>query len=180
MANFRSILILFFIVSSSLVSAQQKVLVTFSDKKDVQFDPYEYFDTKAIERRNELGLSLYDPTDFPVNEKYVQITTSACTEVLVVSRWLNGIICKAETNQIEKLKKLPFVLEVEILDKPEKAAAGMIKGVNDLSDTDLKLLKSQTARMGAQDFAQNNITGKGVRVAIFDIGFESYKTNPSF
>jgi len=180
MSKIRSFFILFFIVLSGFSSAQQKVLVTFKDKNDVQFNPYEYFDFKAIERRNELGLSLYDPSDFPVNSKYVDLVSSNCTDVLVVSRWLNGVICNAQPNQIERLRRLPFVLDIEILDKPEKTVAGLIEGVNDLNESDLKLLESQTARMGAQTFTENDITGKGVRVAIFDIGFESYKTNPAF
>ncbi len=176
----RSIFVLVLLTLCVSTFAQQKVLVSFSDKNNVEFNPYNYFDSKAIERRLALGLSLYDVTDFPVNEKYVQIVTSQSAEVLVVSRWLNAVICKANESQIEKIRKLPFVVDVEILEKPEKNVSGLINGVSDLSDTDLKLLKSQTIRMGAQSFRDNNITGKGVRVAIFDIGFESYKTNPAF
>lgn len=162
------------------VQAQQKVCVTFKDKKETTFNPYEYFDQKAIERRIKHGLPLSDFTDYPVNTTYVQGVSAHCSEIKVVSRWLNAVIGIANDEQISIIRQLPYVAEVEVLSKPEKQITGKIDGVNDLSASDRQLLESQTIRMGASAFSEAGITGKAVRVAIFDIGFESYKTNPSF
>jgi hypothetical protein len=49
----------------------QSYWVFFTDKKDCRFDPYTYFDAKAIERRIINEVNLYDSTDFPVNASYV-------------------------------------------------------------------------------------------------------------
>ncbi|HEU4717105.1 MAG TPA: hypothetical protein VFU15_04700, partial [Bacteroidia bacterium] len=43
--------------------------VFFTDKNGTTFDPYAYFAPEAIDRRNRLGISLYDSTDFPVQQK---------------------------------------------------------------------------------------------------------------
>jgi hypothetical protein len=160
--------------------AQQKICVSFKDKQGVRFDPYNYFDAKAIERRIKHGIPLSEYTDFPVKSQYVEAVASNSQQVKVVSRWLNAVVCMADEQQIEIIKQLPFVADVEIMEKPVKMITGLTTGVNDLSESDRLLLESQTQRMGAASFTEAGITGKGVRVAIFDIGFESYKTNPAF
>lgn len=180
---FRKRLIMTFFAILVLVTtgkAQQKICVSFKDKKGVTFDPYQYFDVKAIERRLKLGLPLSDYTDFPVNAEYVNTVSQNSTQVKVVSRWLNAVVCLADDQQIETLRKLPFVADIEVLEKPTKLVSGSISGVSDLSSADKALLEAQTTRMEAASFTEAGITGKGVRVAIFDIGFESYKTNPAF
>ena len=50
--------------------------VFFRDKANTSFNPYEYFDAKAIERREKLGLSLYDITDYPLNGGYVDAVSA--------------------------------------------------------------------------------------------------------
>lgn len=42
------------------------------------------------------------------------------------------------------------------------------------------LAKHQTARMGADYFAQQNLTGKGIRIAVFDAGFPDVNIHPAF
>jgi serine protease AprX len=64
----------------------QKYWVFFTNKKDVSFNPYEYFDEKAIERRQNLGISLYDSTDYAVNQNYVQEIFSNVDTILTQSR----------------------------------------------------------------------------------------------
>ena len=63
------------LVSSSALQCQtenSKYWVFLSDKAGVEFDPYSYFDSKAIERRLKLGIDLYHISDFPLNEEYKQ------------------------------------------------------------------------------------------------------------
>lgn len=159
---------------------QHKVLVVFKDKSENGFNPYNYFDKQAIERRLQLGLPLYDYTDLPVNQNYVQQIAQNVQQVTATTRWFNGVVCIASDMQLNQLHKLSFVENIETLTPLSKMVCGSIKGVDDLNDSDKEILKAQTARMQADVFKANNINGKGVRVAIFDIGFESYKTNPAF
>jgi len=42
------------------------------------------------------------------------------------------------------------------------------------------LAKHQTSRMGGDYFSQMNLTGKGIRIAVFDAGFKGVDTHPAF
>ncbi|MFN7013299.1 MAG: hypothetical protein ACK4ON_03405, partial [Bacteroidia bacterium] len=98
----------------SFAQNKEKVWIFFNDKNNTSFNPYEYFDAKAIERRIKHGISLYDSSDFPVNEMYVQQITELGFEEKVISRWFNAIIGFADISSIEKIKQLPFVKEIII------------------------------------------------------------------
>ena len=150
--------------------------VFFRDKANTSFNPYEYFDSKAIERREKLGLSLYDITDYPLNGGYVDAVSALSEEVVGESRWFNAVGIMAESENIEKIKALPFVSRVvEIAGEMVVASyAGMVNEEND-ETYDIEMLKPellpQLLRMQGEKFAENNIDGKGVRIAVFDGGF---------
>ncbi|MBR4584016.1 MAG: S8 family serine peptidase [Bacteroidales bacterium] len=150
--------------------------VFFRDKANTSFNPYEYFDAKAIERREKLGLSLYDITDYPLNGGYVDAVSALSEEVVGESRWFNAVGIMAESENIEKIKALPFVSRVvEIAGEMVVASyAGMVDEEND-ETYDIEMLKPellpQLLRMQGEKFAENNIDGKGVRIAVFDGGF---------
>ena len=150
--------------------------VFFRDKANTSFNPYEYFDAKAIERREKLGLSLYDITDYPLNGGYVDAVSALSEEVVGESRWFNAVGIMAESENIEKIKALPFVSRVvEIAGEMVVASyAGMDDEEND-ETYDIEMLKPellpQLLRMQGEKFAENNIDGKGVRIAVFDGGF---------
>jgi len=42
------------------------------------------------------------------------------------------------------------------------------------------LAKYQTAHIGGDYFKQENLTGKGIRIAVFDIGFPGVDNYPAF
>lgn len=167
------------------VSAQEKVWVFLKDKKVDSYDPYTYLDQKAIDRRLKHGLDLHAYTDVPVNQDYINSVSNITGNVKVSSRWFNAICCFATEDQIQLLKKQPFVTSVKVVNVPQKFCAGY--GEPGSSDEDfvptedqIAYLKAQTERMQAAVFVKNKVDGKGVRVAIFDVGFKSYKTNPAF
>ena len=87
--------------------------VFFSDKKDVQFNPYEYFDKKAIERRIKNGIPLSDYTDWPVSETYLDEVRSLVDSATKTSRWFNALAVFASPEQIDKVKELSFVSAVQ-------------------------------------------------------------------
>ena len=60
-----------FALVSIVATAQEKCFwVFFTDKNDTQFDPYSYFDAKAIERYQQCGADLYDISNYPLNDSY--------------------------------------------------------------------------------------------------------------
>lgn len=150
--------------------------VFFRDKSDTQFNPYEYFDSKAIERRVKLGLSLCDSTDFPLNNNYTDAVARLSDDVIGESRWFNGLGIIAGSTEIEQIKALPFVAEVVEIAGPMTLASYTdeigddTESLEQLSTDGIRMLP-QLQRMQGQKFADNNIDGKGVRIAVFDGGF---------
>lgn len=154
--------------------------VFLKDKKGVTFDPYSFFDAKAIERRLKLNVSLYDTTDFPVSDKYIQKTEHIVTSIEGKSRWLNALFVEATADQVNELKQEPYVLEVVA---PQYSIANLARKENltyEVYDVDSMIWDKQITHMEGNHFIENGITGKGIRIAIFDAGFPSVDTHPAF
>jgi serine protease AprX len=178
---FRSVIFLVLLSVSAAVYCQDNYLVVFADKKGVSFDPYSYFDKKAIDRRIKLGISLYDETDFPVNETYISRVNSIVDSSDTALRWFNALPVEATENQITIVSQLPFVKEIIPLRHSMLLAEKKpMSNISELNDSDLNLLFKQLDRMGGTEFIHNSIDGKGVRIAIFDGGFPNYDVHPAF
>lgn len=162
-----------------IADAQDIYWVIFRDKSGQGFDPCTYFDQNAIDRRVRNGLSLDDPTDWPVNNAYVDLVEQGVDTVLLVSRWFNAMGVKAQPWQIDRIKMLPFVATVETLQTRPLiiASADEYDTVLDYNDADI--LKRQITSMKGEMFTAAGIDGKGVRIAIFDVGFPGAKENPA-
>ena len=107
-------LIAIFALLSSMAMAQDKCFwVFFTDKNDTQFDPYSYFDAKAIERYQQCGADLYDISNYPLNSSYVNTVGSYATEVFGESRWLNAIGVETTSDNAALIAQLPFVAKVQ-------------------------------------------------------------------
>ena len=106
----RFVFLLLFFSLTTIVFCQDNYLITFTNKKGVSFDPYTYFDKKAIDRRIKLGISLYDETDFPLNEYYVAEVASLVSGIDIELRWFNSLSVYATTEQICYHKK-PSICE---------------------------------------------------------------------
>src|SRR6478735_6147449 len=92
-------LLIFFCCTLLPARAQQKYWVVLKDKKGVSFDPFQYFDAKAIARRQRQNLPLFDETDKPINASYRQQITSLSDSVSGESRWLNAVACFVKPEQ---------------------------------------------------------------------------------
>lgn len=159
----------FLLFTSHFLNAQnQKFAVYFTDKNGVEFNPYSYFHPAAIERRINNDIPLMDETDFPLNEFYAQTVTNLCDSVKGASRWLNALFIYANPNQIQQIQSLPFVKNIHALQSQGKAAQHNSVSLQEGAE---RLLKTQTQFMQADVFAQKSLTGKGVRIAVFDTGF---------
>ena len=97
----KKLLIAVFALLSGTIMAQSKCFwVFFTDKNDTQFDPYTYFDAKAIARYNQCGADLYDISNYPLNDSYVNAVGSYSTEVFGESRWLNAVPATAFASSV--------------------------------------------------------------------------------
>lgn len=153
--------------------------VEFVDK-NTSFDPYEYFDAKAIERRVIHQINLFDSTDFPVNEQYLT-ALSEYSEVIYASRWLNAAYVAATEVNIQEILQLPFV---RTIIKSECHLIVAEYHSSDKKQKDQGILEKLAARqielMKGSVFKENGITGRGVRIAVFDGGFPNVDTHPAF
>lgn len=166
-----------------VVNAQQSYIVYFTDKNNVEFEPANYFDAKAIERRQLQGIA-FDATDIPVNSSYVKQVLALSDSVEYASRWLNAAFCfVSDASHLDQIKALPYVAKVEKLN----AQTNLVYAEEESSHEAViskgsyrEMVQIQTARLGLSDFEAKNLDGKGIRIALFDGGFPDVNTHPAF
>ena len=160
--------------------AQEKCYwVFFTDKNDTQFDPYSYFDAKAIERYNQCGADLYDISNYPLNDHYVCAVNAYATEVFGESRWLNALGVEASDDNAALIAQLPFVARVqEIVSNGTMARIETAFSGAEVDNNDI--LTDQLKRFGGQHFIDHGIDGKGMRICVMDGGFPKVNTHPAF
>ena len=176
----KNFLIAIFALLSSMAMAQDKCFwVFFTDKNDTQFDPYSYFDAKAIARYNQCGANLYDISNYPLNDNYVNTVGSYSTEVFGESRWLNAIGIEATDDNAALIAQLPFVARVQ-----EIVSNGTVASVEtefkEVEGNGKDILTDQLKRFGGQHFIDHGIDGKGLRICVMDGGFPKVNTHPAF
>ena len=178
-AFFRTTLILFFLIHlSGKINAQEHYWVFFTDKNDVNFDPHSYFDQKAIDRRAKNNISLYDKTDYPLNQHYVEMIASKVINLRKQIRWINAVSVQANPDQIAEINTLPFVAKTSTITQYSTISATKIDTF--LTDDEQQLLTAQIEHMQGNLFAEKGYNGKGIRIAIFDAGFPTVDVNPAF
>lgn len=158
--------------------------VVLRDKAGQHFSPVTYFSKPAQDRRHRQHLPACDSTDFPVRPDYVVVIRQQVDSVLLVSRWFNAVACRATSAQAATLRLLPGVRSVEALAVasllPAARPAAVAGGSMQLSTADRQLARRQTESLGEKEFRKSRLDGKGVRIAIFDVGFNSVDQHVAF
>lgn len=186
----KKIFILMLVVVAVLPAFGQSCYWVFlKDKHGTTFDPYTYFDAKAIARYQQNGADLYDISNYPLNEQYVSQVCRLATEEVGSSRWLNAIGVTATPDQIARIEALPFVLRVQQIDaegtlasRSEVMTEPSIPGggtYDEFSGAN-PYMADQLLRQGGLLFRERGINGKGIRIAVFDGGFPHVNTHAAF
>ena len=173
-------LIAVFALLSTVGMAQQQCFwVFFTDKNDTQFNPYSYFDAKAIARYEQCGADLYDISNYPLNDTYINAVSAYSTEVFGESRWLNAIGIETTYDNAARIVQLPFVARVqEIVSNGSLTRVETFEPAESVPTDDL--LTDQLIRFGGQYFVDKGIDGKGMRICVMDGGFPKVDTHPAF
>ena len=173
-------LLLSFFLLPAYSDAQQQWMVYLKYKQRHDFNPYTYFDVKAIERRQRTGIPVDDASDWPVNENYVNQVTTMVDEVIITSRWLNAIAVEANDAQVAAVKMLPFVLNVEWIEPAAMQIAAYSDYDTTLNAGRMMVLEGQLRSLGVSDWQKAGYNGKGLRIAILDVGFDRADQVPAF
>ncbi len=179
----KTIAILSLLLTLAGVSAQNVYWVMLTDKAGTTFDPYAYFDAKAIERYNQSGADLYDQSNFPLNQQYVSGVDALAIEEVGTSRWMNAVGVVATPAQAAQIEALPYVSQVLLIGgdmqlswKPTQADYSEQSEVPSTDTT----LSDQLVRMQGDLFRAAGIDGKGMRIAVLDGGFPKVNTHIAF
>ncbi|MGI4835053.1 MAG: S8 family serine peptidase [Janthinobacterium lividum] len=184
--------------------------VAFRDKAPLGPGAARCLSPAARARRRAQGLPLLEASDLPVRPAYVAAVRARVDTLTVVSRWLNGVACRATPAQAAALHQLPGVAEVHawplvarLLPARYKAGNNVVehnKETNALvatqraslavraavsaaafvSPADYLLARQQTAVLGRAELRRAGLAGQGVRVAVFDVGFRGLDRHPAF
>lgn len=176
-------LFLFLFITSASLHAQNRYWVFFKDKADVTFNPYDYFDIKAIERRLKRGLPLCEKTDLPLNETYIDSVINISGNYGTKSRWMNAMTVKADNKQVAQIANLDCVTDIHPVNKNNSSVKNRRKNASIiamLNEDDKELLMKQTAVFNSEAFEKAGIDGSGIRIAVFDGGFPGVDNNPVF
>lgn len=182
----RALLILAFLGTLSAAIGQNCYWVFLTDKQGSTFDPYTYFDAKAIERYQQCGADLYDISNYPVTGSYRFQIDALAQEDMGQSRWLNAVAVIATPDQIASIEALPFVSKTVMLggdwqmtqrtSPDEESFHTPVDADNDGKPK----LTDQLVRMQGECFRRHGMDGKGIRIAVLDAGFPHVNTHRAF
>ena len=156
--------------------------VFLTDKQGTTFDPYTYFDAKAIERYQQNGADLYDISNYPLNDGYVGKINAIASEEVGCSRWMNAVAVMATPEQINRIEKLPFVNRVQRIggDMQLAECSEFSEYAESSEYSESPVLTDQLVRMQGDLFRAKGIDGKGMRIAVLDGGFPRVNTHAAF
>jgi len=171
----RIVLVLFSFLLFNAYFSQEKYWVYLTDKDGVEFNPHNYFDQKAINRRIKNNVPLNHFTDRPLRTDYQDKISHIAEFICGHTRWFNAIACKLTPQQLIEIQNLAFVKEVLAMSTRTVFAEG--NDYKELHKGEQGLLEGQIASMQGKEFTKKGLTGKGIRICIIDAGFPDVNTS---
>ncbi|MEM6261807.1 MAG: S8 family serine peptidase [Bacteroidota bacterium] len=187
----RNLLLTWLLAAACLnTQAQDRVWVFFSDKgTDVAEklqQPEQFLSPEALERRYSLGIGV-DESDLPVATAYAQAVRANSQQLLLTSRWMNAAAVEASAEQISRIEALPFVTSTRPVGKLKLTRTGktygpLARGMNQhaVGPFDYGDATMQNEMLNVPAMHERGLTGKGVRMALFDSGFDAVDTLDAF
>jgi len=168
------------------------IWIYFKDKGEnaaqkLSVAPEKFLSERAIERRERIKKvgtsSIITMEDLPLEPAYVAGVAAIATKLRHEVKWFNAVSATATTNDIERLRKLPYVKEIELVVrfKPqrllqqettfEQEQPPVPSGVTPLINYGSSL--NQNEQLNTIALHNQGINGAGVIVAVFDAGFSN-------
>jgi serine protease AprX len=178
------------------------VWVYFKDKgpnadQKLVLSPEAFLTPRAVERRERMlraadadaGSRVLTIEDIPLERSYVEATAEAVTSVRHEVKWMNAISVVATRSEIERLRALPFVKEVELVVRLKPRGLEPVSVLEQAPPPAIETPRvvpllaygsslNQNQQINAVALHNQNINGAGVLVAVFDAGFANL-THPA-
>jgi hypothetical protein len=180
--NRRWILLLFDLLIGLLLSGQNlpnTYWVKLIDKKGTPFQinhPEAFLSQRSIDRRLKQQIPI-DETDLPVSPVYLDSLKKLGLHVVHTSKWLNGAtVTTADTSLIKFVAELPFVQSVQltkpaIITKSARSKFNEPETNSDILPADYGNAYIQLNQLNGQYLHDKGFRGKGVQIAVLDVGF---------
>jgi serine protease AprX len=175
------------------MSAQDRLWIMLSDKgpeaTQLLEQPETFLSEAALARRAENGIAVSE-SDLPVRSHYIEQIQQSGATILGTSRWLNAVAVEASEAQLKHIDKLCFVTSTRKLQTLKSAAHAKaddkplpprmpVPGEENLPfEYGDALLQNTMLNIDA--LHAKGMTGKGVRIALFDSGFDAVDTMDVF
>lgn len=170
-----------------LFSQTELVFVYFKDKPNASIflsNPLSELTQKSINRRTNLNIPITEQ-DAPIEPTYIQNIQNLGYTVTDKSKWLNGVAVYATTSQINDLKALNYVSNVEsfvknsIVNKSSKIAKTN-KFLNTQTNFNYGNSLAQIEQINLRALHVSGYTGAGISIAVIDTGFPTVNSGSAF
>ena len=182
-----------FLLSSFVGFSQEDAWVYFKDKPNSATylsNPLTMLTQRALDRRTDQGIAL-DNNDVPIYQPYIdEIIASTGITVKAKSKWMNCLHIRGSQADINALKLLSSVLNVDFADKSlnissKKTIAKLeFKPVKKVLETAVNFnygtSANQIQMLNGHLLHQLNYTGTGKIIAVLDAGFPGVNTVQPF
>lgn len=178
--------LLFFLFTLSIFaeSNSSKYIVYFKDKPSVE-NIEHYFSSKALFKRQRFNIP-FDSRDYPVNTEYISVLKKTGVQLLNTSNWLNAVLIKCSSDNINSIKQLEFVGKI-IPVTQSNGSNGIANFETEESCEDILAYEDNYVSSYAQVHLLNGeylhelgFNGENMTIAICDNGFYNANTNPAF
>ncbi len=162
------------------------VLVYLKDKgsrgRKELYSATELLSSKSIARRTRVlkHSEIFTEQDIPVDASYIAEISRNVTRTRHALKWFNAVSVEATKAQIDALRRLPFVKEVELVGRwrgtpePEQPDLKTGPAPDELSAAhllDYGASITQNAQIDVPEVHDLGIFGEGVTIGVFDNGF---------
>jgi len=172
-------------------------LIELNDKKGTPYqlsNPLFFLSPECIQRRKQFNLPI-DSSDLPVISAYIDsIKNAGKVEILATSKWLNMILIKtSDPDALKRINQLPFVKRSNAIgNRPKQkenykspdSISEIIIETNSKKNLNANLdygRSNQQIAIHEGEFLHNSgWTGKNVKIALFDAGFNKYQNLKAF
>lgn len=172
-------------VHARSVNRQAYTWVFFKDKGPEAFgflrSPQTLLSDEALQRRLAEQVPV-DATDVPISATYLQQLQAHGIAVVGTSRWLNAALVMEDENTLAKLNGLACVAgtQTHVRYKTQTTAQTTPCAGTILDASYYGSLFTSVRMLGLDGLHSRCFDGRGVRIGVFDSGFQAINVTPQF